>query len=328
MSNLIAREYKRFEDIKSIREDGSEFWSARKLASALEYTKWENFSKVIKRAMIACENAGHKVSDDFPEVRKIVDAGATTKPVLDYELSRYACYLIVQNGDPRKEVIALGQTYFAKAIIFDFDYTLGDSTNGIALSINYALEQLGYPTKSMDDIKMTIGLSLKETYKTLASNDNLEEADRFAQLFKEKADDVMVANTELYVGVKEVLQQLKNKGYRIGIVTTKFHYRIEQILSKFEANELVDIIVGAEDVKIEKPNPEGLLWAIEHLGIEKENVLYVGDSLVDVKTAQNASVDFVAVLTGTTTREEFDEYSNIYIGENVVNSINYLIHNN
>ena len=71
------------------------------------------FTKVIGRAMIACENSGHNVSDDFPEVRKIVDAGATNKPIKDYELSRYACYLIVQNGDPRKEVIALGQTYFA-----------------------------------------------------------------------------------------------------------------------------------------------------------------------------------------------------------------------
>ena len=79
----------------------------------LDYNKWENFHKVIKRAMIACENSGYDVVRDFPEVRKIVNAGATTKPILDYELSRYACYLIVQNGDPRKEVIALGQTYFA-----------------------------------------------------------------------------------------------------------------------------------------------------------------------------------------------------------------------
>ncbi len=63
--------------------------------------------------MIACENSGHSVKDDFPEVRKIVDAGIASKPVKDYELTRYACYLIVQNGDPRKEVIALGQTYFA-----------------------------------------------------------------------------------------------------------------------------------------------------------------------------------------------------------------------
>ncbi len=98
MSTLIAKEYKRFEDIKHTKEDGTEYWSARELAPALEYTKWENFHKVIKRAMIACENSGHNCSCDFAEVSKIVDAGATSKPVIDYELSRYACYLIVQNG--------------------------------------------------------------------------------------------------------------------------------------------------------------------------------------------------------------------------------------
>lgn len=113
MGQLRAKEYRRFEDIKHFHDDGSEYWSARELAPALGYTKWENFHKVIKRAMIACENSGHIVADDFPEVRKIVNAGAASKPVDDYELTRYACYLIVQNGDPRKEVIALGQTYFA-----------------------------------------------------------------------------------------------------------------------------------------------------------------------------------------------------------------------
>ena len=113
MSSLKGKEYKRFEDIKQIREDGSEYWSARELAPALEYTQWRNFENVIKRAMIACENSGHSILDDFAEVSKIVEAGATSKPKKDYELSRYACYLIVQNGDPRKEVIALGQTYFA-----------------------------------------------------------------------------------------------------------------------------------------------------------------------------------------------------------------------
>ena len=110
MSYLNGKEYKRFENIKHFRDDGSEYWSARELGPVLEYVKWENFSKVIGRAMIACENSGHSISDDFPEVRKIVEAGATSKPKKDYELSRYACYLIVQNGDPRKEVIALGQT--------------------------------------------------------------------------------------------------------------------------------------------------------------------------------------------------------------------------
>ncbi len=212
-----------------------------------------------------------------------------------------------------------------KAIIFDFDYTLGDSTNGIALSINYALGKLGYATPNIADIKKTIGLSLTETYFALTSNDDLYEAEQFISLFKEKADSVMVTNTELYAGVKGVLQKLKAKGYMTAIVTTKFHYRIEQILNKFNANELIDIIVGAEDVKIVKPDPEGLLWAIENLGAMKEEVLYVGDSLVDAKTAENAKVKFAAVLTGTTTKDDFESYNSMYIGKNISDVYKYVL---
>lgn len=113
MRELKGNEYIRFESIKHICEDGSEYWSARELGPALEYSKWENFYKVIKRAMLSCENAGHSILDHFPEVGNLVEGGVAPRTKIDYELTRYACYLIVQNGDPRKEVIALGQTYFA-----------------------------------------------------------------------------------------------------------------------------------------------------------------------------------------------------------------------
>lgn len=114
MSNLHAEEYKSFEEIKKTKENGIEYWSARELSDVLQYKKWENFAKVIDRAKIACMNSGGEIADHFPEVRKMVEIGSNTaRELIDYELSRYACYLIVQNGDPRKEIIALGQTYFA-----------------------------------------------------------------------------------------------------------------------------------------------------------------------------------------------------------------------
>ena len=102
-----------FESIRHINEYGQDFWYARELQVALEYTEWRNFCKVIDKAKEACKGSDIAVSDHFVEVNKIVSAGATTKDIGDIELSRYACYLIVQNGDPRKKVIALGQTYFA-----------------------------------------------------------------------------------------------------------------------------------------------------------------------------------------------------------------------
>jgi len=115
MSNLKAKEYQGFEQIKRTDEDGNEYWFARELAPILEYSKWENFKKVIDRAMLACRNSGFNVADHFPDVRKTVEMPSKAKPklIIDYKLSRYACYLIVQNGDPRKEIIAIGQTYFA-----------------------------------------------------------------------------------------------------------------------------------------------------------------------------------------------------------------------
>lgn len=103
-----------FDSIKHVNEYGQEFWYARELQAALGYTEWRNFIKVIEKAKIACKGSENAISDHFVEVNKTINMPKTaTKDLLDYELSRYACYLIVQNGDPRKKVIALGQTYFA-----------------------------------------------------------------------------------------------------------------------------------------------------------------------------------------------------------------------
>jgi DNA-damage-inducible protein D len=114
VSTLKAKEYKSFEAIKHVSNDGEEIWNARELAPVLEYVEWRNFTKVLERAKLACKNSGYSVDDHFVEVNKTIKMPKTaTKQVADFHLTRYACYLIVQNGDPRKEVIALGQTYFA-----------------------------------------------------------------------------------------------------------------------------------------------------------------------------------------------------------------------
>ncbi len=103
-----------FDSIRHINENGQEFWYARELQKALEYTEWRNFGKVIDKAKIACSNSANDISDHFVEVNKLVDIGSgADRDIPDVQLSRYACYLIVQNGDSRKKVIALGQTYFA-----------------------------------------------------------------------------------------------------------------------------------------------------------------------------------------------------------------------
>ena len=114
MNNIKEYNNKTFENIKHTDEYGKEFWYARELMTALEYSKWENFGKVIEKAKIACEASNNNINDHFPDVRKTIKMPkGAIKTIDDYKLSRYACYLIVQNSDPRKEVVALGQTYFA-----------------------------------------------------------------------------------------------------------------------------------------------------------------------------------------------------------------------
>ena len=103
-----------FENIKHIDDNGNEYWLARELQRILEYKQWRRFENVINKSKIACNNSNISVDDHFANVGKMVDIGSNTKrETSDYMLSRYACYLIAQNGDPRKEVIALAQTYFA-----------------------------------------------------------------------------------------------------------------------------------------------------------------------------------------------------------------------
>ena len=115
MSNeLMKYSDQTFEDIKHINEDGQEFWYARELQHVLEYAQWRYMKETVERARLACENSGLNPDDHFAEVRKMVPIGSgAERAVEDYMLSRFACYLVVMNGDPRKEVIAVGQAYFA-----------------------------------------------------------------------------------------------------------------------------------------------------------------------------------------------------------------------
>ena len=114
MKNIVEYETKIFDAIKHLDENNREYWLARELMEVLDYKEWRNFYNSIKKALVACEISKNNVKDHFVEVNKMIKlAKGAQRNVKDYKLSRYACYLIVQNGDSSKEVIALGQTYFA-----------------------------------------------------------------------------------------------------------------------------------------------------------------------------------------------------------------------
>lgn len=113
MNEIEKYNYNTFENIKHLDDDNVEFWYARELQIALEYKEWRNFEKVIEKAKVSCKNSNIPVISQFVDINKSRDLGLGQIMIKDYKLSRYACYLIVQNADPRKEVVALGQTYFA-----------------------------------------------------------------------------------------------------------------------------------------------------------------------------------------------------------------------
>lgn len=115
MNEIKAYTESIFESIKHIDENGVEYWEARELQKVLEYSQWRRFKELIIRSMNACKLSNYNTIDHFVEIGKMVPmpSGASPKTIEDYKLSRYACYLIVQNGDSKKKVIALGQTYFA-----------------------------------------------------------------------------------------------------------------------------------------------------------------------------------------------------------------------
>lgn len=114
MNDIENFRHKTFEELRHTTADGGEYWSARELYPILEYAEWRNFKGVIIKAQDACRQSGHQVIDHFVEVNKMIETGkGAERQIEDYHLSRYACYLIVQNGDPSKPVIAAGQTYFA-----------------------------------------------------------------------------------------------------------------------------------------------------------------------------------------------------------------------
>lgn len=113
MTDIAGYSENIFEEIKHTNEYGEEFWYARELQIVLGYTEWRNFKNIIDKAKAACNASNNEEFDHFVDINKMVKAGVAEKPIEDIMLSRYACYLIVMNADPRKKVIALGQTYFA-----------------------------------------------------------------------------------------------------------------------------------------------------------------------------------------------------------------------
>lgn len=204
-----------------------------------------------------------------------------------------------------------------KAYLFDFDYTLADSSRGIVICFRTVLENHGYDGVTDMEIKRTIGLTLEESFAILTGVSDPARLDAFKQEYVRAADEHMTRNTVFFPETLSVLRSLKSRGVYLGIISTKYRYRIQELLSQYLPSGFLDVIVGGEDVRAHKPSPEGLLCAINSLELMPEEVIYLGDSVVDAQTAQAAGVDFAGVLHGMTTREELQQYPHEMIVESL-----------
>jgi phosphoglycolate phosphatase len=199
----------------------------------------------------------------------------------------------------------MAQIRACAAVLFDFDFTLADSSAGIVDCVNHALVTIGRGAAPAEAIRRCIGLTLPEVLRSFHGVCDADEVARFVGAFQCRADVVMESSTTLYPRAIECVGRLRAAGIRTGIVSTKYRWRIESILAQRSAAGLFDIIVGLEDVREPKPDPEGLRLAMRQLDVAPADSLYLGDHHVDVEAARRARVPFLGVLTGMTTAAEF-----------------------
>lgn len=200
-----------------------------------------------------------------------------------------------------------------KAYLFDFDYTLADSSRGIVICFREVLERHGYHEVTDEATRRTIGKTLEESFSLLTGMTDPEVLSAWRKEYVKVADRHMTVNTRLFPETLAVLRALRASGAKVGIISTKYRYRILELLGQYEPESLLDLVVGGEDVTEPKPSPQGVLLALERLGARADEVLYLGDSTVDAETAQAAGVDFAGVLHGVTTRAELAAYPHVAI---------------
>lgn len=197
--------------------------------------------------------------------------------------------------------------------LFDFDYTLADSSRGIVTCFQIVLKRHGFTEIADETIKRTIGKTLEDSFSILTGITVPEQLTNLRKEYSAEASIYMNDNTFFFEDTLPALKRLKEQGARLGIISTKYRYRIQSFLDEKGVDDLFDIIVGGEDVSQAKPSPEGVLYAIKQLSISPEEVVYSGDSTIDAETAQAAGVAFVGVTHGVTTAEELSRYPHLTI---------------
>ncbi len=212
-----------------------------------------------------------------------------------------------------------------QGIFFDFDYTLGDATEAIVAGFLYGLHTMGYPTMpSREDIRHTVGLVLKDGFTQITGETDEDKRARFAKLYRSVCTPVQIATAVLCEGCEALLTALRERGVKLAVVSSKPAPILTEILKARGIYPLLDFVIGPDQVPAPKPDPAGILRALEATGLTREQVLYCGDTVIDAQAGQRAGVDFCAVLNGTTPAGDFAGLPSVHIAPDLPELQNWL----
>lgn len=197
-----------------------------------------------------------------------------------------------------------------KILLFDFDGTLADSIEIVTISFKDTFQEMKEEYPGDTAIQAEIGKHLQDIFAKFVPDHRIEEAVqcyRKYYLFRQERGEV-----HSLPGVISVIRDLKEKGYRMGIVTTKLRKYTQPLVDQFGLLDCFEIIVGAEDVKKCKPNPEPLFTAVKKMNVSVDECVYIGDAVHDGEAAKAAGMEFIAVLTGAGKKEELEKFGEIF----------------
>jgi phosphoglycolate phosphatase len=192
-----------------------------------------------------------------------------------------------------------------RAIVFDFDLTLCDSSQGFIACHCFAAERFGLTPPSPEAIAASIGTPLDLVFPRFYGAEHAGLAEAYIRAYQEHADEVMTGLTVMLDGAAEAVRSLRAAGYDLGIVSQKLRYRVEDVLRCESLLDCFGVVLGGDDIPAFKPDPRGIQTAIQRLGATAAGAIYVGDTLIDAEAAHRAGVRFIAVLTGVTSTEQF-----------------------
>jgi len=183
-------------------------------------------------------------------------------------------------------------------VIFDMDGTLLYTLEDLTDSTNYALEKCAYPKRTLKEVRNFVGNGVaKLIERAIPKGRNNPDFEKCLEIFKKNYSENMYNKTKPYDGILDMLAVLRKNGFKIAVVSNKFDSAVKELSKKY-FNGLIDISVGQRDDVAKKPAPDSVNEVIKELGVKKEDCIYVGDSEVDIQTAQNAGLDCISVVWG------------------------------